>query len=162
MGKCRLINMNAVAEVNPLQINLDTNGFSYSRPKSGARLTLLRGLLVCTLSLVAVYQSNASPTSGSAIDAANGLKTDHVGAQVWLEKGTHKLNLDSQGVILKGYDPVAYFTQKKAVKGTPRYQASYQGATYYFSSVANLATFKGNPSKLCASIRRVLRQRNEG
>jgi YHS domain-containing protein len=69
------------------------------------------------------------------------------GAQVWLTKGEHKLNLDSKGVILKGYDPVAYFTQKKAVKGSPKYQTTYQGATYYFSSAADLATFKESPSK---------------
>jgi YHS domain-containing protein len=65
------------------------------------------------------------------------------GVQVWLTKGEHKLNLDSKGVILKGYDPVAYFTQKKAVKGSPK----YQGATYYFSSAADLATFKKSPAK---------------
>jgi YHS domain-containing protein len=69
------------------------------------------------------------------------------GVQVWLTKGQHKLNLDSKGVILKGYDPVAYFTQKKAVKGSPKYQTSYQGATYYFSSAADLATFKKSPAK---------------
>ena len=69
------------------------------------------------------------------------------GVQVWLTKGQHKLNLDSKGVILQGYDPVAYFTQKKAVKGSPKYQTSYQGATYYFSSPADLATFKKSPSK---------------
>jgi YHS domain-containing protein len=69
------------------------------------------------------------------------------GVQVWLKKGEHKLNLDSKGVILKGYDPVAYFTQKKAVKGSPKYQTTYQGATYYFSSAADLATFKKSPSK---------------
>ena len=69
------------------------------------------------------------------------------GVQVWLTKGQHKLNLDSKGVILQGYDPVAYFTQKKAVKGSPKYQTSYQGAIYYFSSAADLATFKKSPSK---------------
>jgi YHS domain-containing protein len=69
------------------------------------------------------------------------------GAQIWLTKGEHKLNLDSKGVILKGYDPVAYFTQKKAVKGSPKYQTTYQGATYYFSSAADLAAFKKSPAK---------------
>ena len=69
------------------------------------------------------------------------------GVQVWLTKGQHKLNLDSKGVILKGYDPVAYFTEKKAVKGSPKYQTTYQGATYYFSSAADLGTFKKSPSK---------------
>jgi YHS domain-containing protein len=50
-------------------------------------------------------------------------------------------------VILKGYDAVAYFSQHKAIKGSPKYQTSHGGATYYFSSAANLAAFKANPSK---------------
>ena len=67
--------------------------------------------------------------------------------QVWLEKGQHKLNVDTKGVILNGYDVVAYFTEKQAVKGDPKYQASYHGAIYYFSSAKDLAIFKNNPSK---------------
>jgi YHS domain-containing protein len=59
----------------------------------------------------------------------------------------HRLNVDSNGVILKGYDVVAYFSQHKAIKGSPKYQTSHGGATYYFSSAANLAAFKPNPSK---------------
>ena len=34
-----------------------------------------------------------------------------------------KFNGDQNGVILKGYDPVAYFKQKKAVKGDPKYSS---------------------------------------
>jgi YHS domain-containing protein len=67
--------------------------------------------------------------------------------RVWAEKGTHKLNVNSNGVILKEYDPVAYFTQKKAVKGSPKYQSTYQGATYYFSSAMDLSIFRKNPQK---------------
>jgi hypothetical protein len=56
----------------------------------------------------------AHPTSGAATVADTVLKTDHARTQVWLEKGVHKLNLDSHGIILKGYDPEAYFIQRKA------------------------------------------------
>jgi len=42
---------------------------------------------------------------------------------------------------------VAYFTQKKAVKGDPKFQTTYEGAIYYFSSAADLATFKKSPSR---------------
>ena len=69
------------------------------------------------------------------------------GVQVWLTKGQHKLNLDSKGVILKGYDPVAYLMLRKAVKGNPKFQTTYEGAIYYFSSATNLATFTKNPTK---------------
>jgi YHS domain-containing protein len=58
-----------------------------------------------------------------------------------------KVNVDSKGVILKGYDAVAYFTQKKPVKGNPAIKSTYQGATYLFASPENKATFDKNPAK---------------
>ncbi|MBV8215778.1 MAG: YHS domain-containing protein [Verrucomicrobia bacterium] len=139
--------MNAVAEINLLHANLSPKYVSYSRSKIFARLVQTRGFMICLLSAFAAYHSNANPINGPAAGAADAVKAEHARAETWLEKGAHKLNLDSQGVILKGYDPVAYFTQKKAIKGTPKYKANYHGATYYFSSSANLATFERNPSK---------------
>jgi YHS domain-containing protein len=35
-----------------------------------------------------------------------------------------------------GYDPVAFLTQKKAIKGDPQWQSTFGGATYYFQSSA--------------------------
>lgn len=58
-----------------------------------------------------------------------------------------KVNVDSKGVILKGYDAVAYFTQGKPVKGNPAIKSTYQGATYLFSSAANKTAFDKNPAK---------------
>jgi YHS domain-containing protein len=49
--------------------------------------------------------------------------------------------------FLKGYDAVAYFTQKKPVKGNPAIKSTYQGATYLFSSTANKTAFDKNPAK---------------
>jgi YHS domain-containing protein len=57
------------------------------------------------------------------------------------------LNVDKNGVILKGYDAVAYFKQNKAVKGNPKYSSSYGGATYYFASAEDKATFDETPAK---------------
>ena len=54
-------------------------------------------------------------------------------------------NRDHEGVILGGYDAVAYFTQMKAVKGDPKYSARYNGATYWFSSELNANMFKDHP-----------------
>ena len=58
-----------------------------------------------------------------------------------------KLNVDSKGVILEGYDPVAYFKQSKAVKGDPSIASNYHGATYYFSSKSDKADFDKSPAK---------------
>ena len=60
---------------------------------------------------------------------------------------TAKANIDSQGVILKGYDVVAYFKQRKPVKGDPAIESTYRGATYLFNSAANRADFDKDPAK---------------
>ena len=49
------------------------------------------------------------------------------------------------GIGLKGYDPVAYFTVGKAVKGKKDVGGVIsQGVTYYFSSNENKEAFKKN------------------
>jgi YHS domain-containing protein len=60
---------------------------------------------------------------------------------------TAKVNVDSQGIILKGYDAVAYFKQEKPVKGNPEIKSSYQGATYLFASAEDKADFDKDPAK---------------
>ncbi|MDX2303693.1 MAG: YHS domain-containing (seleno)protein [Microscillaceae bacterium] len=61
--------------------------------------------------------------------------------------GVHLLNVDENGVILKGYDVVAFHTVKKPIKGSAEFQSEYQGAIYYFSSEDNKKTFDANPDK---------------
>ena len=49
-------------------------------------------------------------------------------------------------LAIKGYDPVAYFQEAKAVKGDKAISAVQSGKTYYFSSEANKALFLKNPA----------------
>ena len=51
------------------------------------------------------------------------------------------------GIALHGFDPVAYFTQNKAVKGEAEFTAQYKGVTYEFASKEDQATFQANPAK---------------
>ena len=60
---------------------------------------------------------------------------------------TAKINVDGQGIILKGYDAVAYFKQGKPVKGNPEFESTYQGARYLFASSADKADFDKDPAK---------------
>ena len=53
----------------------------------------------------------------------------------------------TDGIGIKGYDPVAYFTENKSVKGSKEFAVSDEGVTYYFSSASNKEEFKKNPSK---------------
>ncbi len=57
------------------------------------------------------------------------------------------VNTNKQGVAIKGYDPVAYFTAGKPVKGTKEFTAQYQGATYHFYSAETRDLFAANPEK---------------
>lgn len=54
---------------------------------------------------------------------------------------------DANGVILSGYDTVAYFTDSKPVKGNSAISAVHDGAIYHFSSEENRDAFKANPAK---------------
>ena len=53
---------------------------------------------------------------------------------------TKHFNLE-KGIAIQGYDPVAYFTQNKAVKGNKQFAASAEGVLYYFSTAANKELF---------------------
>jgi YHS domain-containing protein len=53
----------------------------------------------------------------------------------------------ADGAAIHGYDPVAYFTDEKPVKGDPAHSATYKGATWHFTSVANRDMFTATPEK---------------
>jgi len=52
-----------------------------------------------------------------------------------------------RGVIIEGYDPVAYFTDNKPVKGNPEFSTQFESATYWFVSAAHVVLFKTDPQK---------------
>jgi len=57
------------------------------------------------------------------------------------------LNLDKDGAAIQGYDPVAFFTESKPVKGKAEFVARHKGATYFFASKENREVFKKDPAK---------------
>lgn len=57
-----------------------------------------------------------------------------------------KLNLDSHRLALEGYDPVAYFKEKKANEGEKDISYEYQNVTYRFSSQENRKAFIASPA----------------
>jgi YHS domain-containing protein len=58
-----------------------------------------------------------------------------------------EINTDAMGLMIRGYDPVAYFTEGRPVPGNPDISLEYRGAKYLFSSAQNRATFKADPEK---------------
>ena len=67
-------------------------------------------------------------------------------AQYSLAQRTKHFNHDN-GTAIQGYDPVAYFTQGRAVEGQENISSVYQGVKYLFSSTSNKKSFDMNPSQ---------------
>src|SRR5262249_31450386 len=57
------------------------------------------------------------------------------------------LNLDRHGLALHGYDPVAYFTQNKAIEGDKKFTSKYREATYRFATQEDKEQFEKDPAK---------------
>ena len=51
------------------------------------------------------------------------------------------------GLVLDGYDAVAYQTMNKAVKGIGKHSAEYEGGKFIFASAENQETFEADPAK---------------
>jgi YHS domain-containing protein len=50
-------------------------------------------------------------------------------------------------LAVNGYDPVAYFTEKRPVEGSSKFQLKHKGATWRFASMSNMEKFKADPDK---------------
>ncbi|MDP9631734.1 UNVERIFIED_ORG: YHS domain-containing protein [Ensifer adhaerens] len=50
-------------------------------------------------------------------------------------------------VAIKGYDPVAYFTESKALEGSPQFSYRWLGANWQFASAENRELFIREPTR---------------
>lgn len=53
----------------------------------------------------------------------------------------------SEGLAIRGYDPVAYFTQKKAVAGKEEHSMNWKGTTWRFANAEHLRMFQESPER---------------
>jgi YHS domain-containing protein len=99
---------------------------------------------------IAALISGAVPNPASAPDTAtqNPLRIERSAGTIILAENKTKLKkVRLNNVILKGYDPVAYFNQGKAVMGNPSIASKYNGTTYLFASREDKAEFDKSPAK---------------
>lgn len=59
--------------------------------------------------------------------------------------GKKYYNVDENNLALKGFDPVAYFIENKAVKGNPNWKSTHNGIHYYFSKPEHQKLFEADP-----------------
>lgn len=56
-------------------------------------------------------------------------------------------NVNWRGVAVKGYDPVAYFTEGRPVRGLAMYELDWEGARWRFANPMNMEKFRESPEK---------------
>jgi YHS domain-containing protein len=56
-----------------------------------------------------------------------------------------KISTDTQKIAIQGYDPVAYFTEGKPIKGSRDFEYQWQGARWLFASPRHLELFSTRP-----------------
>lgn len=70
-----------------------------------------------------------------------------VSAQSPAELHKKHFNLDKNGLAIKGYDPVSYFTTKKPQEGKKEISLTTEGITYLFATTQDRDLFKASPAK---------------
>ena len=58
-----------------------------------------------------------------------------------------EINTTFFGVAIKGYDPVAYHTENRAVKGKSTFAHNWNDAKWHFATAANRDLFVSNPER---------------
>jgi len=56
-----------------------------------------------------------------------------------------KINKSKSGVAIRGFDTVAFHTERRAVKGKKEFAYQWKDATWYFKSAANRDLFAADP-----------------
>lgn len=70
-----------------------------------------------------------------------------LGMATLVAQASEAVNTSPDDVAIQGYDPVAYFTESRPVKGDPAIEEEWQGARWQFSSAENRALFSNNPDQ---------------
>ncbi|MEM8720959.1 MAG: YHS domain-containing (seleno)protein [Cyanobacteria bacterium P01_G01_bin.39] len=98
---------------------------------------------IFTLGFVAAITGCNSDTSSQ--NDANNATTDVVDQEAEVAPPIYTESFS--GLAIRGADPVAYFTESKAVIGSSEFEHEWNGATWRFSSQENLDLFAANPEQ---------------
>lgn len=90
---------------------------------------------------------NSCRTPAELSEASNPQEPSSQREAVQSEENLVHLNLDEEGIALRGYDPVAYFTEGEPVKGQKNYSFVWNDATWYFATAENRDLFSQEPEK---------------
>ncbi len=107
-------------------------------------LATIAALSIITLGLAGTPQSfnSVSANPCSSVNPCSGAANPCAAAA---DSAPKIYTESSSGLAIRGADPVAYFTEGKAVQGDSQYESKWQGAVWRFSSAKNKELFEKNP-----------------
>jgi YHS domain-containing protein len=70
-----------------------------------------------------------------------------VALNLWTAMALAGEYFEKDGVALRGYDPVSYFTVSKPQQGVSAHAHVYKGSTFWFASEQNRKAFAADPEK---------------
>jgi hypothetical protein len=63
----------------------------------------------------------------------------------WSATAGEAVNVDGENLAIKGYDPVAYFTESRPTRGLADFEHVWQDARWQFANAEHLALFAQDP-----------------
>lgn len=66
---------------------------------------------------------------------------------LWAAGKVDAINVNRKSVAIHGYDPVAYFEQRAALKGSRNFESDRMGAAWQFATAENKALFESDPER---------------
>lgn len=144
------IKLGALEQAKKVAETLDAGARLYSDPSGGSaqRFGVAMALPTDTL-LILDPEGREIERLGGKLDAPPPTFKEfkEVFSKLTADPALPHFNLAPNQVALKGFDPVAYATEQKAVKGDPEHQAVWRGAVYQFATAENRSSFAANPEK---------------
>lgn len=105
---------------------------------------LVVGLNSCALGPKIILGENANESAAV-----------HTATPLWqgadAQAQSFRINVDEQGRALRGYDPVAYFTDGEAILGQEAHRFSWNGTEWFFATAENRDRFTQNPTHYAPS-----------
>ncbi len=96
--------------------------------------------------VLAVGLSSCSPNS-EVSDLSSAQERTHQAEIEQTGQDLVHMNLDEEGIALRGYDPVSYFTEGEPVQGQVAHSLVWNHATWYFTTANNRTLFSREPVK---------------
>ena len=95
---------------------------------------------IFTVGIAAQSYTQSSPGAQEPI-------SNHAPVDRYASATKHPAVYSANNLAIEGSDPVAYFTQSRAVIGSAQFKHEWNGATWHFASAANRDKFAANPSQ---------------